>query len=61
MVEEGKDDVRWGSQIRNYVLDQIRINDLSTGIETGNNQAGLDGGLHDFIDASHKQGLKIRE
>ena len=30
-VEEGKADVGWGSQIRNYVLDQSRIKDLRTG------------------------------
>jgi peptide chain release factor 2 len=56
-VEDGKADVGWGSQIRNYVLDQSRINDLRTGVETGNTQAVLDGGLDDFIEASLKQGL----
>jgi peptide chain release factor 2 len=56
-VEEGKSDVGWGSQIRNYVLDQSRIKDLRTGIETGNTQAVLDGGLDAFIEASLKQGL----
>jgi peptide chain release factor 2 len=57
VVEEGKADVGWGSQIRNYVLDQSRIKDLRTGIETGNTQAVLDGGLDTFIEASLKQGL----
>jgi len=57
VVEEGKADVGWGSQIRNYVLDQSRIKDLRTGIETGNTQAVLDGSLDDFIEASLKQGL----
>jgi peptide chain release factor 2 len=57
VVEEGKADVGWGSQIRNYVLDQSRIKDLRTGVETGNTQAVLDGGLDDFIEASLKQGL----
>jgi peptide chain release factor 2 len=56
-VEEGKADVGWGSQIRNYVLDQSRIKDLRTGVETGNTQAVLDGRLDDFIEASLKQGL----
>ena len=56
-VEEGKADVGWGSQIRNYVLDQSRIKDLRTGVETGNTQAVLDGNLDDFIEASLKQGL----
>ena len=56
-VEDSKSDVGWGSQIRNYVLDQSRIKDLPTNIETGNTQAVLDGGLDEFIEASLKQGL----
>ena len=56
-VEETKADVGWGSQIRSYVLDQSRIKDLRTGVETGNTQAVLDGGLDNFIEASLKQGL----
>ncbi len=57
IVEENKADVGWGSQIRSYVLDQSRIKDLRTNVETGNTQAVLDGGLDDFIEASLKQGL----
>jgi peptide chain release factor 2 len=57
IVEESKADVGWGSQIRSYVLDQSRIKDLRTGVETGNTQAVLDGGLDSFIEASLKQGL----
>ena len=56
-VEDAKADVGWGSQIRSYVLDQSRIKDLRTGVETGNTQAVLDGGLDAFIEASLKQGL----
>lgn len=56
-VEESKADVGWGSQIRSYVLDQSRIKDLRTGVETGNTQAILDGALDPFIEASLKQGL----
>ncbi|HZW58735.1 MAG TPA: peptide chain release factor 2 [Woeseiaceae bacterium] len=56
-VEEGKADVGWGSQIRSYVLDQSRIKDLRTGVETGNTQAVLNGGLDVFIQASLKQGI----
>jgi len=56
-VEESKADVGWGSQIRSYVLDQSRIKDLRTGVETGNTQAVLDGALDNFIEASLKQGL----
>ena len=56
-LEESKADVGWGSQIRSYVLDQSRIKDLRTGVETGNTQAVLDGDLDEFIEASLKQGL----
>ena len=57
LLEDSKADVGWGSQIRSYVLDQSRIKDLRTGIETGNTQAVLDGDLDKFIEASLKQGL----
>ena len=57
VVEDSKADVGWGSQIRSYVLDQSRIKDLRTGVETGNTQSVLDGGLDSFIEASLKQGL----
>lgn len=56
-VEDEKSDIGWGSQIRSYVLDQSRIKDLRTSIETGNTQAVLDGDLNQFIEASLKQGL----
>jgi len=56
-LEDTKSDIGWGSQIRSYVLDQSRIKDLRTGVETGNTQAVLDGGLDMFIEASLKSGL----
>ncbi|RMG33636.1 MAG: peptide chain release factor 2, partial [Gammaproteobacteria bacterium] len=56
-VEETKSDIGWGSQIRSYVLDQSRIKDLRTGVESGNTQAVLDGALDPFIEASLKSGL----
>ncbi len=56
-VEDGKADIGWGSQIRSYVLDQSRIKDLRTGVETGNTQAVLDGDLDSFIEASLKSGV----
>jgi len=56
-LEESKSDIGWGSQIRSYVLDQSRIKDLRTGVETGNTQAVLDGSLDMFIEASLKSGL----
>ena len=55
-VEDAKSDIGWGSQIRSYVLDQSRIKDLRTGVETGNTQAVLDGALDQFIEASLKSG-----
>ena len=56
-LEESKSDIGWGSQIRSYVLDQSRIKDLRTHVETGNTQAVLDGALDPFIEASLKSGL----
>jgi len=56
-LEATKADIGWGSQIRSYVLDQSRIKDLRTGVETGNTQAVLDGELDQFIEASLKSGL----
>ncbi|OUR72029.1 peptide chain release factor 2 [Methylophaga sp. 41_12_T18] len=56
-AEDGKADIGWGSQIRSYVLDQSRIKDLRTNVETGNTQAVLDGDLDLFIEASLKSGL----
>jgi peptide chain release factor 2 len=56
-LEESKSDIGWGSQIRSYVLDQSRIKDLRTSVETSNTQAVLDGDLDQFIEASLKSGL----
>jgi len=50
-LEETKTDIGWGHQIRSYVLDQSRIKDLRTGMETGNTQAFLDGDIDAFIQA----------
>ena len=58
IVEEGKSDIGWGSQIRNYVLDQSRIKDLRTGHETSNTQGVLDGDLTPFLQESLKAGLQ---
>lgn len=56
-LEESKSDIGWGSQIRSYVLDDARIKDLRTGVETRNTQGVLDGDLDKFIEASLKAGL----
>ena len=57
VMEDSKTDIGWGSQIRSYVLDQSRIKDLRTNVETSNTQAVLDGDLNKFIEASLKSGL----
>jgi len=57
-AEEEKADIGWGSQIRNYVLDQSRIKDLRTGVERTDTQKVLDGDLDEFVAASLKQGLQ---
>jgi len=57
IVEDNKADIGWGSQIRSYVLDQSRIKDLRTNLESGRPQAVLDGDLDEFLQESLKQGL----
>lgn len=56
-LEDTKSDIGWGSQIRSYVLDQSRIKDLRTNVETSNPSAVLDGDLDGFLEASLKAGL----
>ena len=56
-LEDNKSDISWGHQIRSYVLDQSRVKDLRTNVETGNTTAVLDGALESFIEASLKQGV----
>lgn len=53
-LESSKTDIAWGHQIRSYVLDQSRIKDLRTGVESGNPQSVLDGDLDEFLEASLK-------
>jgi peptide chain release factor 2 len=56
-LEDTKADIGWGNQIRSYVLDQSRIKDLRTNVETSNTQAVLNGDLDRFIEASLKAGV----
>ena len=43
--------IEWGSQIRSYVLDDRRVKDLRTGVETSDTEAVLDGDIDEFINA----------
>jgi len=56
-MEASKTDIEWGHQIRSYVLDQSRVKDLRTGVESGNPDAVLNGQLDKFIEASLKSGV----
>lgn len=56
-LEDSKDDIGWGSQIRSYVLDDARVKDLRTGVENRDTQKVLNGDLDQFIEASLKQGV----
>lgn len=51
-LEDNKDDITWGQQIRSYVLDQARVKDLRTMVEVNTPQSVLDGGIDVFIRAS---------
>jgi len=53
-------EIAWGSQIRSYVLDDRRVKDLRTGMETGNPEPVLDGDLQPFIDAMLRHRAKKR-
>jgi peptide chain release factor 2 len=57
VLEDGKADIGWGSQIRSYVLDQSRVKDLRTGVERSDPDEVLDGDLDRFVEASLKAGL----
>jgi peptide chain release factor 2 len=56
-IEDSKADIGWGSQIRSYVLDQSRVKDLRTQVESSSPNAVLDGELDMFIEASLKASL----
>jgi peptide chain release factor 2 len=57
MIESGKADIEWGNQIRSYVLDQSRVKDLRTGLESSQPDRVLDGDIDEFLEESLKQGL----
>ena len=50
---EAKTDIGWGHQIRSYVLQPYQmVKDLRTGVEKGNAQGVLDGGIDEFLEAA---------
>ena len=53
VLEDSKSDIGWGSQIRSYVLDQSRIKDLRTNVESGNISSILDGDIDIFLSLIH--------
>lgn len=57
-LEASKTDIEWGHQIRSYVLDQSRVKDLRTGVESARPEQVLDGDLDEFLEASLKMGVK---
>ncbi|QJC35269.1 peptide chain release factor 2 [Enterobacteriaceae endosymbiont of Donacia proxima] len=56
-IEKNKFNISWGYQIRSYILDDSRIKDIRTGIESNNIQSVLNGNLDQFIQASLKLGI----
>lgn len=51
-------EIAWGSQIRSYVLDDRRVKDHRTLVETGNPERVLDGDLQEFIEAELRRKAK---
>ena len=57
VLEDSKSDVSWGNQIRSYVLDQSRIKDLRTGVESRAPDDVLDGDIDPFMAAALAQAV----
>ncbi len=56
-IEDAKEEISWGRQIRSYVLDQPRVKDLRTEVERFDPGNVLDGDLDAFMEASLKAGV----
>ncbi len=55
-LEGDQQAIEWGSQIRSYVFQPYTlVKDNRTGVETGNIQAVMDGGIDEFIEGYLKQ------
>ena len=57
-LEATKSDIGWGSQIRNYVLDQCASRICAPASSVPIPRQVLDGDLDEFIEASLKMGLE---
>ena len=60
-LEATKSRISWGSQIRSYVLDDSRVKDLRTGIETTDTEAVLNGAIDPFIEACLKAHVEAKK
>ncbi|WP_367674250.1 peptide chain release factor 2 [Buchnera aphidicola] len=56
-IDFKKLEINWGNQIRSYILDDSRIKDERTKLETRNTQKFLNGNINKFIKKSLKLGL----
>lgn len=61
VLEDSKSEIGWGNQIRSYVLDESRIKDLRTGVETRNTKVVLDGELDPFMETTLLKNERIIE
>ncbi|CAL4322724.1 Peptide chain release factor RF2 [Buchnera aphidicola (Chaetosiphella stipae setosa)] len=57
ILNKKKIDIQWSNQIRSYILDDSRIKDIRTGMETRNTQKFFNGKIDSFIKKSLKLGF----
>jgi len=56
-----KGEIAWGSQIRSYVLDDRRVKDHRTGLESSQPERVLDGDIQPFIEAELRRRAAKRQ